>query len=53
MLSKIRKHLTPSTGIALIALVFALTGGAFAATGGSPGTRRATRRPGRPVGCLP
>ena len=38
MLSNIRKHLTPSTGIALIALVFALTSGAFAATGGgSPG----------------
>jgi hypothetical protein len=37
MLRNIRKHLTPSTGIALLALVFALTGGAFAATGGSPG----------------
>lgn len=38
MLSNIRKHLTPSTGIAFIALVFALTGGAFAANGGgSPG----------------
>jgi Collagen triple helix repeat (20 copies) len=39
MLSNVRKHLTPSTGIALIALVFALAGGAFAANGGggSPG----------------
>jgi hypothetical protein len=32
--SNINKHLTPSTAIALLALVFALTGGAFAATGG-------------------
>ena len=30
-----RKHLNPSTAIAVIALVFAATGGAFAATGGS------------------
>jgi hypothetical protein len=34
MFQAIRKHLTPSTAIALVALVFALTGGAFAATGG-------------------
>jgi hypothetical protein len=34
MLQAIRRHLNPSTAIALIALVFALTGGAFAATGG-------------------
>ena len=34
MLRRIRIHLTPGTAIALIALVFALTGGAFAATGG-------------------
>lgn len=34
MLQRLRKHLTPSVFIALIALVFALTGGAFAATGG-------------------
>jgi hypothetical protein len=33
-LSKMRKHVTPSTLIALVALVFAATGGAFAATGG-------------------
>jgi hypothetical protein len=31
---RIKKHFTPSTFIALLALVFALTGGAFAATGG-------------------
>jgi hypothetical protein len=30
----LRKHATPGTFIALLALVFALTGGAFAATGG-------------------
>jgi hypothetical protein len=35
MLQRLRKHLTPSTFIAIIALVFAATGGAFAATGGS------------------
>ena len=33
-MSKIKKHFTPSTAIAIIALVFAATGGAFAATGG-------------------
>ena len=32
MLSRIRKHLTPSTLIAFMALIFALTGGAVAAT---------------------
>jgi hypothetical protein len=37
MFQRIRKHLTPSTAIAFFALVFALTGGAFAATGGSNG----------------
>ena len=37
MFSRIRKHLTPSTAIALLALVFALTGGAFAATNHSAG----------------
>jgi hypothetical protein len=35
MFQRLRKHLTPSTFIALLALVFAITGGAFAATGGS------------------
>lgn len=34
MLGRLRKHLTPATGLALLALVFAITGGAFAATGG-------------------
>ncbi len=33
-LKNMRKHITPSTLIALLALIFALTGGAFAATGG-------------------
>jgi Collagen triple helix repeat (20 copies) len=35
MLLSIRKHLTPGTLIAFLALIFAVTGGAFAATGGS------------------
>jgi hypothetical protein len=34
MLSRIRTHLTPGAAIASIALVFAITGGAFAAAGG-------------------
>ena len=33
MLQRVRKHMNPATAIALLALVFALTGGAFAATG--------------------
>ncbi len=52
MLSKIRKHLTPSTGIALIALVFALTSGAFAATGGSPGNPASNSSPRTSGGVL-
>jgi hypothetical protein len=32
MFRRIRKHMTPSTAIAFLALVFALTGGAFAAS---------------------
>jgi hypothetical protein len=35
MSQKLKKHFTPSTAIAIVALVFAATGGAFAATGGS------------------
>jgi hypothetical protein len=45
MFQRIRKHLTPSTAIAFLALVFALTGGAFAASshsGGSSGGSHAT-----------
>ncbi|MGH2904920.1 MAG: hypothetical protein ACRDK7_15260 [Solirubrobacteraceae bacterium] len=38
----IGKHLTPSTAIALLALVFALTGGAFAATSSGGGGSHAT-----------
>jgi hypothetical protein len=37
MFQRIRKHLTPSTAIAFLALVFALTGGAFAASSHSGG----------------
>ena len=33
MFRALRNHLTPSTAIAFVALVFAITGGAFAATG--------------------
>ncbi len=42
MFHRIRKHLTPSTAIAFLALVFALTGGAFAATSHGGGSPRAT-----------
>ncbi len=35
MFQALRKHLTPATGIAFVALIFAITGGAFAATGGA------------------
>jgi hypothetical protein len=38
MFSRVKKHLTPSAFIALIALVFAVTGGAFAATGNGGGS---------------
>jgi hypothetical protein len=41
MSQRIRKHLTPSTAIALLALVFALTGGAFAATSHGGGSSQA------------
>jgi hypothetical protein len=34
MFQAIRKHLNPATVIAFMALVFALTGGAFAASNG-------------------
>jgi Collagen triple helix repeat (20 copies) len=41
MFQRVRKHLTPSTAIAFLALVFALTGGAFAASshGGGAGVK--------------
>ncbi len=47
MPSAIRKHLNPATALAFVALVFALTGGAFAASGrggpsGARGSGRAT-----------
>jgi hypothetical protein len=44
MFQRIRKHLTPSTAIAFLALVFALTGGAFAASsnGGGGSSSHAT-----------
>lgn len=37
MFSAIRKHLSPATVVAFMALVFAMTGGAFAASSGSGG----------------
>ena len=43
MFRALRKHLTPSTFIAFLALVFAVTGGAFAASGpGGGGSAKAT-----------
>jgi hypothetical protein len=41
VLSRLKKHLTPSTAIASLALVFAVTGGAFAATGNRGGSSHA------------
>ncbi len=41
MLSALRKHISPATALAFVALVFAITGGAFAATGGG-GSSHAT-----------
>jgi hypothetical protein len=38
MFHRARKHLTSSTFIALLALVFAVTGVSFAATGGGSGS---------------
>jgi hypothetical protein len=44
MLQRLRKHLTPSNAIATFALVFAMTGGAFAmGNGGSSTTTKETR----------
>jgi hypothetical protein len=37
-MSRLKKHLTPSTAIAFIALIFAVTGVSFAATGGGSGS---------------
>src|ERR1700677_4587321 len=42
MFRAIRKHLTPSMAIAMLALVFAATGGAFAASGHGGGSGSAT-----------
>ncbi len=42
MLSWIRRQLSPATAMAFVALVFALTGGAFAATGGGGSPSHAT-----------
>jgi hypothetical protein len=37
MLTRVRKHLNAATGIAFVALIFAVTGVSFAATGGGSG----------------
>lgn len=42
MFKRVSRHLTPSTAIALLALVFAITGGAFAATGSGSGNDRSS-----------
>jgi hypothetical protein len=54
MFRALRRHLTPGTFIAFLALVFALTGGAFAASSGSgngagTGSRAASVARGNPV----
>jgi hypothetical protein len=41
-MQRVRKHLNPTTFIAFLALVFAVTGGAFAATGSSSSGSHAT-----------
>ncbi len=46
MFQAIRRSLTPATGLAFVALVFAVTGGAFAASGGSGGGSGAARGAG-------
>jgi Collagen triple helix repeat (20 copies) len=38
MFSALRRHITPATVLAFVALVFAVTGGAFAATGSGSGS---------------
>ncbi len=44
MFSKIRRHFNAATAMAFVALVFALTGGAFAATGGGSSPSRVGAR---------
>lgn len=39
MFSRIRKHLNPTTVVAFLALIFAMTGGAFAMNAGGSGTK--------------
>ncbi len=47
MLSVIRRHLNPATGIAFVALIFAVTGVSFAATGGGSSPAKTTASAGR------
>jgi hypothetical protein len=49
MFHQLGRHMTPATVLAFVALVFAITGGAFAATGGSGGNApaKATAATGR------
>ncbi len=42
MFKALRKHITPATVLAFVALVFAVTGGAFAASGNGGGTERSS-----------
>ena len=42
-MKRITKHVNPATILALMALVFAITGGAFAATGATGGVPRTPR----------
>jgi hypothetical protein len=45
MFQRARKHLNPATALAFVALIFAITGGAFAATGGHGGSGPARATP--------
>jgi hypothetical protein len=46
---RVRKHLTPSTAIAFLALIFAVTGVSFAATGAGSGSGRGNQNNSRLV----
>jgi hypothetical protein len=50
MLQALRRQINPATILALVALVFAATGGAFAATGGGKSSAKATASSGHKAG---
>ncbi len=53
MFQRARKHINPATILALVALVFATTGGAFAATGGGGGNNGGGSSPGKASSAAP